>query len=358
MTALSIDIALARRDFSLEIRERIELAGITGLFGPSGAGKTTLLRCIAGLEPDARGRISLGEALWQDDAARCFMPAHRREIGYVFQDGELFTHLSVEQNLRFATRFAARGLSPEVVISALDLEALLHRRPASLSAGERQRTAIARALLRSPRLLLMDEPLSALDDARKREILPYIERLPEHFGLPVIYVTHNVEELARLAGQMLLFERGRIRARGSVVDVLGGLDLPMLGEGFEASALLEATVAAHRDDITSLDLGGLELRVPPLELATGAKIRIRVPARDVALALERPSGLSIRNALPCRIEALMPAARGHVDVVLGLSGQRLRARVTANAARELGLTVGLPVFALVKSIAFEGKLFG
>lgn len=357
MTTLAIDIVLPRPEFSLEISERIELDGITALFGASGAGKTSLLRCIAGLEPTARGRIALGATLWQDTDR--FVPAYRREIGYVFQDGALFAHLSVAQNLRFATPRPGRRIGEREVVEALDLEALLERRPASLSAGERQRVAIARSLLRSPELIMMDEPLSALDDARKREILPLIERLPTRFGLPVLYVTHNVEELARLADRMLLLDHGRVHAHGSVVEVLGSIDLPALGEAFEAGSVLEARVSGQRDAMTTLDLGGEELRVPELACAPGTTIRIRVPARDVALALARPTGLSIRNALKCRVERLTPAAsRGHVDVLLSLAGQQLRARVTSEAARELELTVGQSVYALVKSIAFQGRLLG
>jgi molybdate transport system ATP-binding protein len=205
---------------------------------------------------------------------------------------------------------------------------------------------------------MMDEPLSSLDNARKREIVPYIERLPRDFDLPVLYVTHNIEELARLADRVLVLDRGRIVAGGSVFEVLERTDLaPLTGE-FEAGALLEARVAVHRDDVTSLDLGGHCLRVPTLALAPGTTVRLRVSARDVALSLAEPAGLTIRNALPARILEIEAGAGGHVDVLLEVSGQRLRARITANAVHELGLTVGQTVFALVKSVAFEGRLLG
>src|SRR5690606_25333563 len=252
--------------------ERIALEGITALFGPSGAGKTTLLRVIAGLEPEVEGDVVFGGDVWQ--AGRKRVPAHRRGIGYVFQDGRLFTHLTVEGNLRFAERRAQRarrdrdgsrdgGRAPHndfaSTVAALDLGPLLARRPQSLSGGERQRVAIGRALLTSPRLLLMDEPLSSLDRPRKREIVPHIAALPEKFGVPVVYVTHDIDEVARLASTVLFIDGGRITARGGVTEVLERIDLaPLAGTG----AVLTVRVAERCDGVTALALGAERLKVP------------------------------------------------------------------------------------------------
>jgi molybdate transport system ATP-binding protein len=355
---LAIDVTVARAGFELAVKHEQELEGITAIFGPSAAGKTTLLRVIAGLEEQARGLVQLDDTVWQDGERR--VPAHDRSIGYVFQDGRLFWHQTVEGNLRFALHHARRGAKAtrapidfDSVVKELDLEQLLPRRPTSLSGGEQQRVAIGRALLTSPRLLLMDEPLSSLDVGRKREIAPLIERLPRTFGLPVLYVTHNVEEVARLASDMLLLKAGRIVAFGRVADVLERLDLEELGGAQDAGALLHVRVEAARGGAAALRLKEQLLHVPAARAAPGTPLRIRIHARDVALATERPRAISIRNVLAARILRVDVGEPGHADVLLEVDGQHLRSRITRDALEELGLTAGKPVFALIKSVALE-----
>jgi len=361
MTELAVDVRIAFGTFDLDLNHRFALDGITALFGPSGCGKTTLLRIVAGLERNARGRIRFGDETWFDDDARIFVPLHKRGVGYVFQDTRLFPHLSVAGNLRYAARRSAGIASPidtASVVAALDLAPLLKRWPPSLSGGERQRVAIGRSLLTRPRLLLMDEPLAALDIQRKAEILPYIERLPDTFGVPVIYVTHAIDEVARLAQRMVVLSAGRKFAEGPVAEILERLDLqPMTGR-FEAGVLLTARVAGHDPAfrLTRLDLHGQTLDMPMLDLPVGSEVRLRVRARDVSLAIERPRGISVRNILSgilARIEEEPETA--FAETLVDIGGARLRARITRAAVAELSLVPGAPVFALVKSIAFDRR---
>jgi len=357
MATLTLDVVVEREGFELAVKQEIALERITALYGPSAAGKTTLLRVIAGLEERARGLVAFDGAVWQRGARQ--VPAHARRVGYVFQDARLFRHLSVEGNLRFAVRHAARRADPtsvielSTVVRELDLSPLLPRRPASLSAGEQQRVAIGRALLTSPRLLLMDEPLSALDIGRKREIVPLLERLPEVFGVPVLYVTHNVDEVARLASDMLLLKAGRIVASGRVADVLERLDLDDLTGGRDAGAVLHVRVEADRRGAAALRLTEQRLHVPVARAGVGMPLRIRIHARDVALATERPRGLSIRNVLQARILRIDADEPINVDVLLDVDGQHLRSRITRDALEELKLEPGQAVFALIKSVALE-----
>jgi molybdate transport system ATP-binding protein len=357
MATLSMDVVVEREAFSLVVDQQIALDGITAVYGPSAAGKTTLLRVIAGLEERAHGAVEFDGEVWQRDDTQ--VPAHARGVGYVFQDGRLFGHLTVKGNLLFAVRHGARRAAPKspielsTVIRELDLAPLLPRRPASLSAGEQQRVAIGRALLTSPRLLLMDEPLSALDIGRKREIVPLLERLPEVFGVPVLYVTHNVDEVARLASNMLLLKAGRIVASGRVEDVLERLDLDDLTGGRDTGAVLHVRVEAGRRGAAALRLTEQRLHVPVARAAPGLPLRIRIHARDVALATERPRGLSIRNVLEARILRIDADEPINVDVLLEVDGQHLRSRITRDALEELALAPGQSVFALIKSVALE-----
>ena len=358
MGRLTLNFTLARPGFELAVREQVALEEITAVYGPSAAGKTTLLRVIAGLEDDARGLVEFEGVVWQGGERR--VPAHKRRIGYVFQDGRLFAHLTVEGNLRFALRHAERRardarapIELAAVVKELDLAPLLARRVASLSGGEQQRVAIGRALLTSPRLLLMDEPLSSLDVGRKREIAPLIARLPRTFGVPVLYVTHNVDEVARLATDMLLLDAGRIVASGRVADVLARLDIDDLGGTLDAGAVLHVRVEAARGGSAALRLNEQFLHVPTPRATIGAPLRIRIHARDVAIAIERPRGLSIRNVLQARIVRVDVDEPAHADVLLEIDGQHLRARITRDALEELKLAAGQPVFALIKSVALE-----
>src|SRR5690606_5318502 len=282
LAELDLDIALRRGSFALEVRERLELVGITALFGPSGSGKTTLLRIVSGLETRAAGTVRFDGEDWQLSGRR--VPTHRRRIGYVFQDGRLFPHLDVEGNLRFGARAAAGGRAArdrevirfESVVAALDLEPLLGRRPTSLSGGEQQRVAIGRALLANPRLLLMDEPMSSLDVRRKAEILPYIERLPAAFGLPVLYVTHSIDEVARLASEVVLLSAGRVVGRGAVADVLERIDLwPVTGRA-DAGTLVDGIVEDAADGMASIRLERQRLRVPLRAMSVGENERLRI----------------------------------------------------------------------------------
>jgi molybdate transport system ATP-binding protein len=358
MSTLALNVALDRPGFTLAVDQVLEIDGITALFGPSGSGKTTLLRVIAGLERTARGTVKFDGDVWQD--GRRWIAPHRRRIGYVFQDGRLFAHLNVEQNLRFATRRATTEspIGLDDAVAALDLEALLARRPASLSGGEQQRVAIARALLASPKLLLMDEPLSSLDVARKREILAHIERLPQAFRVPVLYVTHNVDEVTRLASDVVLLTRGRVDARGTVEQVFERIDLKSYADGLEAGAVLRTRVGGHHNGITTLTVGTQRLRVPMIEAPVGATRPIRVHARDVAIATVRPQGLSIRNVLAATILRIDTTTGGSVELLLDVDGEHLRSRITRDALDELKLATGQAVFALIKSVALESTLLG
>ena len=362
MASLNTELTLSLEGFSLQASGVLELDGITALFGPSGAGKTTLLRILAGLETRAVGHVSLGEELWQDTERGVFVPPYERGIGYVFQDGRLFSHLSVKGNLLFASNrarrrpAAARRIDVADVIDALGLNSLLARDPGSLSGGEQQRVAMGRALLHGPQVLLMDEPLSALDVARKAEIIPYIERLAAEFAIPVVYVTHNVEEVTRLASTMVLLADGRIAAKGGVAEVLERVDLWPLTGRLEAGAVLRATVRATQHGMTHLDVAGETLRIPAIAVAPDTPVRLRVQAREVALATRRPERLSIRNILPARVLSVDLDQTVFAELLLDVGGQHLRSRITREAVAELGLDVGQPVYALIKSVAFEGRL--
>lgn len=364
MAALELSVRVGFADFDLDLAHRFELDGITALFGPSGCGKSTLLRTIAGLERGARGRIALGEEIWLDDRAGVFVPPHRRGVGYVFQDARLFPHLSVEGNLRYAARRAAGVVSPidlDGVVAALEIAPLLSRRPGSLSAGERQRVAIARTLLARPRLLLMDEPLAALDIQRKAEILPYIECLPASFGVPVIYVTHSIEEAVRLAPAMVVLNGGRKVAEGSTTAVLERLDLQPVTGHFEAGVVLVTRVVAHDPvfRLTHLDHHGQPIQMPMLDVAAGTQVRVRVRARDVALALERPTGISVRNILAGSIVQIETEPdTAFAETLVDIGGARLRARLTRAAVAELALAPGVRVYALLKSVALDRRGLG
>ena len=357
MSTLALQVTLRRADFTLEVQGELALEGITALFGPSGSGKTTLLRVIAGLESSARGSVTFDGNAWQ--SAQRWVPAERRGVGYVFQDGRLFPHLTVEKNLEFAAQRATRStIDFGAAVAAFDLTALLQRRPGSLSGGEQQRVAIARALLTSPQLLLMDEPLSSLDIGRKREILPLIEQLPRQFGVPVLYVTHNVDEVARLASHVLLLAGGRVAAYGSVADVFERIDLEPYTGGLEAGTVLCTRVADYLDGVATLVVGKERLRVPMGDAPVGTVRPIRIHARDVAIATERPRNLSIRNVLTAKILRIETSATGNVELLLDVEGEYLRSRITRDACDELELKVGQYVFALIKSVALESTLLG
>ncbi|MFQ5642440.1 MAG: molybdenum ABC transporter ATP-binding protein [Thiogranum sp.] len=342
-----------RGDFSLDVDLSIPDRGVTALLGPSGCGKTTLLRAIAGLQPCRDGYLKVGDAVWQD--AGQLVPPHRRALGYVFQEPGLFTHLSVRGNLEYGLRRVPgneRRVSLDKAIGLLGIEALLERRVARLSGGERQRVAIARALAASPEILLMDEPLTALDPARKREIMPWLESLHEELDIPVLYVSHSPDEVACLADHLVLLEAGRVKAAGALGDMLTRLDLPLAHDD-DAEALIDAVVAGHDDDyeLTHLDFPGGRFTVTRKALPVGHAVRLRVAARDVSLTLERQSGTSILNIFPATVDALTPVGSAQVTVRLLAGGVPLLSRVTRKSAALLELERGKTVFAQAKSVA-------
>jgi molybdate transport system ATP-binding protein len=346
--------------FELDAAFALPASGMTGLFGPSGCGKTTVLRCIAGLQRLSEGFCTVGGKVWQD--ATTFRPPHERPIGYVFQEASLFPHLSVRRNLLYGARAkrSSNGsgtIDLEEVTDLVGLGGLLDRSPRNLSGGERQRVAIGRALLSQPELLLMDEPLSALDRRTKDEILPFLERLHGRLSMPVIYVSHDMAELERLADHLVLLEAGRVLAAGPLGELQSDPALP-LASARDAAVSLDAQVEAYDDDYGLLSLrvkGGRFLVPSPPGGGAGARRRLRVAAGDVSLAREQPRASSILNALPARILSGKPAGRHETIVVLGLgadgSGARLLARVTRRSWEQLDLAEGMTVYAQVKSVA-------
>ena len=344
---------LRRGDFSLDVELSVPGHGVTALFGRSGAGKTTLLRAVAGLERCGDGYLEVGGEVWQD--ADRFLPVHRRAVGYVFQEPSLFAHLSVRANLEYGLKRLGDGerrVGFDEALEWLGVGPLLERRPGGLSGGERQRVAIARALLASPRLLLMDEPLASLDRESKAEIIPFLERLQRQLAMPVLYVSHALDEAARFADHLVWMDRGRILASGPIGDLLTRIDLP-LGRGAEAEAIIEATVAGHdaEDHLTHLDFPGGRFRVPRRELAEGSRVRLRILARDVSLTLERQSGTSILNIFQVRVTAMSDESPAEIMVRLDAGGIPLLARITHRSARALALEPGSEVWAQIKSVA-------
>lgn len=357
MSALAASFATRLESFELAVSVSAPGHGITALFGPSGSGKTTVLRCLAGLERAEQGLLVVNGATWQDTARGVWLPPHQRAIGYVFQDARLFPHLDVRGNLRYGWRrvaATARMVAFDEAVALLGLEALLARRPDRLSGGERQRVAIARALLTSPELLLLDEPLSALDDQSKQEILPYLERLHAELSIPVIYVTHAIREVARLADHLVLIERGRVAAQGPLVELLARPELDGLG-GDERGCVIEANVSAHDEanHLTRLAFEGGTLWVGKLALAIGKAVRVYIPTTDISISLMRHQHTSILNILEARIVEITAVgeAQALVQLRLGSGHVTLLARITRKSCTDLALQVGLKVYAQIKSVA-------
>ena len=346
---------LAWAGFALDVALDLPGRGVSALFGHSGSGKTTLLRCLAGLERSAAGYLEVRGDVWQDDASRVFVPTSRRPIGYVFQEASLFAHLTVRRNLEFGLKrvpAASRRVALDHAVDLLGIEPLLARMPDRLSGGERQRVAIARALATSPRLLLMDEPLAALDLRRKQEILPYLERLHDELDIPVVYVSHAPEEVARIADHVVLLADGRALAAGPMRDVLPRLDLPFAHDE-DAFVVIDARVAAHDDEyaLTRLEFAGLSLWITGPQPAPGTHVRARVLARDVSLALSERHDSSILNVLPARVVSLDETDPGRTLARLDVAGVPLLARITRRSAAQLGIVPGREVYAQIKGVA-------
>jgi molybdate transport system ATP-binding protein len=350
-------LRLPRRGFTLDVALSLPERGVTALFGPSGCGKTSVLRALAGLER-AAGRVAFGEAVWQDDAQRRFVPTHERAIGYVIQEAALFPHLDVRGNLAYGAKRIApshQRVALDQVVDLLGIAHLLPRRPDTLSGGERQRVAIARALATSPALLLMDEPLAALDARRKAEVLPYLDRLVEELGIPIVYVSHSIDEVARLADHLVLMDAGRVLADGPLPDMLARLDLPVtLGD--DAGVALDAVIG-ERDaqwHLARLDVDGQACRLWTRDqgLPVGRRVRLRVLARDVSLTRTPQTGTSIGNQLRGTVEAIANDEHPALALVrVRVASVRVVARLTRRSAHALELAVGMPVWAQVKTVA-------
>ncbi|OBZ95203.1 molybdenum ABC transporter ATP-binding protein [Pararhizobium polonicum] len=330
--------------------------GVTALFGRSGSGKTSLINIIAGLLRPDSGRIVFNGDVLADAENRIFTPPHKRRFGYVFQEARLFPHLSVRQNLTYGRWFAqGRNDGPGFnrIVDMLGVGALFDRAPVNLSGGEKQRIAIGRALLSSPRLLLMDEPLAALDEERKAEILPYLERLRDEMEIPIVYVSHSVSEVARLANKVIILENGRISASGDAAAILSQPSSAVSRR--EAGAVIDGVVGATDTEhqITIIRAGSAEIRVPHLEAATGKTVRLQIAARDVMLATSKPEGLSALNILPATIVEIGDAAQGMVDIRLDCGGVTIVSRITVLSRDMLKLHIGKPVHAIIKSVALD-----
>jgi molybdate transport system ATP-binding protein len=357
-----IDITLAGElgSFGVDVVLSVPARGVTALFGPSGCGKTTVLRCIAGLQ-HIPGRIAIAGDVWQDTSAGYFRPPHLRHVGYVFQEASLFPHLSVRDNLLYGSRRVttpgASGIGLQDIVALLGIGHLLDRATTALSGGERQRVAVGRALLAEPRILLMDEPLSALDRATKDDILPYFERLHEQLSLPIVYVSHDLAEVERLADTLVMVRDGRVVACGPLHDLQTDPALPLLA-GPDATVVLAGHVVQIDDTfaLTELQVGGGRLIVAGRHGAPGALRRLRIAASDVSLSRSRPTDSTILNCLPVRILSIDGAPEApQANVILGLghdgTGDRIVARITRKSLVALELTAGADVYAQIKGVA-------
>lgn len=354
---LTVEIRHRQGDFRLDVAFQSE-RGVTALFGRSGSGKTSVLRILGGLVDPQEGRLVLDGDVLFDSARSIDIPSHRRRFGYVFQEPRLFPHLTVRQNLHYGRWLARRGRQaaddPARILDMLGIAHLLDRRPGNLSGGEQQRVSIGRALLSMPRMLLMDEPLSALDEARKAEILPYLERLRDELDLPILYVSHSVSEVARLADRVVVLSDGRVEATGSASEILGAVSA---ATGREAGSVLTGHVSAIDPDagLATIALNGVSLSVPQAGRHAGEALRLHIPAREVLLATVRPQGISALNILDGVIVSMNASGDGVVDVALRCGGELVQARITELSVRRLGLVIGMPVHAIIKTVALDSR---
>ncbi len=342
-------------DFELSVNLRLPNSGITVLFGHSGSGKTTLLRCIAGLEQAQHGYLEINGSVWQDSDVGVFLPTHKRPLGYVFQEANLFSHLTVSENLNYGLkRIKASSDTPKFnhILDLLGIRHLLDRMPERLSGGEKQRVAIARALVLNPCCLLMDEPLASLDAKRKQEILPFLSRLNQELNIPVLYVTHSHQEVAQLADYLVVLEAGKVQASGLLSETLSRLDLP-LSQDREATTVWNATVVEHEIDfhLTRVAFEGGSLSLPAIDAKIGTPLRIQIYARDVSIVLEVPRATSILNVLPATIMDIVDGESGQTIVRLKVGNQPLLAHITRKSAVILNLKIGKEVFVQIKGMS-------
>ncbi|MCF6429921.1 molybdenum ABC transporter ATP-binding protein [Leisingera sp. MMG026] len=357
---LTVSLRHELPEFGLDVQFEAP-PGVTVLFGRSGTGKTTVIQAVAGLLRPDQGRVALDREVLFDTTLRHWLPPYKRRMGYVFQEGRLFPHLTVRQNLAFGQWFAPRRAKRESldrVVELLGIGPLLQRRPGLLSGGEKQRVAIGRALLAAPRMILADEPLSALDEARKAEILPYFERLRDEIGIPMLYVSHSAAEVARLATTVVVLQDGKVQRQGTAAEVLG--DSGVMPAGVRAAgALLEARVTSHHNDgLTELDAGGVPLFLPQIAKAVGSVVRVRISAHEVILSRLPPEGLSALNILPGSIEHVRTGGGPGAMVSLQTPAGRVLARVTRRSAQALGLEAGVECFAVVKTVSIAPEDIG
>ena len=358
MSLINLRLQHSYPGFALDLDLQLPGKGVTALYGHSGSGKTTCLRCIAGLERASNAYVQINDEVWQDSQTGFFAPVHKRALGYIFQEASLFPHLSVRANLEFGLRRIAlkdQRVDMAHATQLLGISHLLERAPNNLSGGERQRVGIARALLTSPRLLLMDEPLAALDSQRKGEIMPYLERLHAELDIPVLYVSHSQDEVARLADHIVLLSEGKVLASGPIGETLARLDLP-LARGDDAGVVIEGKVCDynHPYQLLTLQLPGSTelLRVAHASMAIGQTLRVKVQARDISLSLNPGEHSSILNSLRVTVVGETPADnQAHVLVRLDAGGTALLARITRYSRDQLGLCVGQSLWAQIKSVA-------
>jgi len=354
---IGVDVEARLGDFQLQAN--FDAPGhITALFGPSGSGKTSLVRMIAGLETPQRGSIRIGDRVLFDAAKSINLPPRARQVGYVFQDATLFPHFSVKTNLTYCEWAGGRKgeLGLDAVCEVLGIEHLLGRRPDTLSGGEKQRVAIGRALLSDPSVLLLDEPLSALDTKRKLEILPFLEGVRDEFKLPMIYISHSVDEVTRLADYLVVMEEGQVSAQGAIEEVLGEIELRGAGDRLEAGSLLNGVCNGFDAGVglANIKIEGQDIFLPVSSMEKGSKVRLRIKASDIALAVNRPEGTSIQNMVDCEITSLEPKGPSHMEVGLDIGEQHMRSRITRKAAEELTLVKGGKCVALIKAVALDG----
>jgi molybdate transport system ATP-binding protein len=344
---------IRRNDFVMDVELNLPDKGVTALFGPSGCGKTSILRAMAGLDHYPNGALSVGDTVWQ--SANLFVPPHERSLGFVFQEASLFPHLTVRGNLDFAYKRAPienRRLGIEQVIDFLELKDLLPRKPDTLSGGEKQRVAIGRALAANPKLLMMDEPLVGLDHKRKEEVLPYMEALHTELDIPVVYVSHSIDEVAHLAHHLVLMERGSILASGDIHELFTRLDLP-LARYNNAASIIEAVVGGHDEEfhLTRLDFAGGSFTIPIENMQIGARVRLQLAARDVSITMAHQSDTSILNIFPAVVDEISETSPSQVTVKLLAGHVPLLSHITRKSAATLGLQVGGMVYAQAKSVA-------